>query len=318
MANLNTDLSLFNAIGESRINRMSKLMGGIKLTQDFPLMKAAEISAPLFQRLRAAINLYLYSCIARYFKSEVFILCEDVLEKYPDHVKSLPNITPNGLILPKAEVCLEYNLVHKCVADIFLEFGFSQHLQSVHAPINIRLVNGQANPTLDNRPRSSTKVHSDMWAGEPANAIMVFIPLFGDAENIGVKFYEPKIFPRELIKPLDDYIKGAALIENSTEYKGAEFAKGQLIATDPFLLHQTFKNKPGLRLSIDFRFLAQEKIEADDLMNSTRLASYFSLEEWCDYGKGRFITTEALLKKFTGKDEVNDYYAAKYETRRLT
>jgi hypothetical protein len=318
MTKLNADPELIDGVELDRINRMNKIMGALILSQDFPLMKATKIPESKFQELRAVVNLYLFVCIARYHKNEVFTLCEDILEKYPDQIKSLPNITPNGLILPKAEVFLEYNLVHQAVAKIFSELGFEQQLQSIHAPINIRIVNGQSNPALDSRPRSATKIHSDMWAGEPADAIMVFMPMFGDTENVGVRFCEPHKFPKEIIRPLDDYNDGAFLEKNSTEYVGAKFAKGQCILTDPFLLHQTVKNKPGLRLSIDFRFLAREKIESDDWMKSTRLQSYLSMEDWCDFGKGRFLTTKAPMKKYTEVDVVNNDYASKFETERLS
>ena len=315
---LNTDSGLFNAAKQSRIKRMNNIVDSFKLNQDFPLMKAIQISAPLFQELSALVNLYLYSCIARYNRNEIFIFCDDVLDKYSVHVQALPNITPNGLILPKAEVFLEYNQVHQAVAKIFIELGLDRYLSAVHAPINIRLVSGLPNPALENRPRSATKIHSDMWAGEPADAIMVFIPLFGDTDNVGVKFYEPEQFPRELIRPLDDFNEGSHVAKKSIEYKGADFSKGQLILTDPFLLHQTNKNKSGLRLSIDFRFIAKEKVEMDDLMESTRIDSYLTMEEWCDFGKGRLLTTKSRLEKFTGKDVVNDRYASNYEIKRLS
>tara|TARA_Y100000758_G_scaffold299053_1_gene261104 strand:- start:167 stop:1123 length:957 start_codon:yes stop_codon:yes gene_type:complete len=318
MAKLNLGTKLIDGIELNRINRMSRIMGALKLTQNFPLMKAVKIPASKFEELRAVVNLYLYACISRYHKNAIFTLSENILEKYPEKIKSLPNITPNGLILPKAEVILEYNLVHQTVASIFREFKFDKHLESVHYPINIRIVQGQPNPNLDGRPRSATKIHSDMWAGEPASAIMVFIPVFGDTENVGVRFCEPQSFPREIIRPLADFNEGAFLEENSKEYKVARFAKGQCILTDPFLLHQTVKNKPSLRLSIDFRFLARDKVKSDDYMGSTRLASYISMDDWCDYGKGRFLTTKAPLKKFTQEDVVNNDYAAKYETERLS
>ncbi len=297
-----------------RAERLEKIMSHFSLCQDFPLLKATNISATLFERLNTSINYYLYSNLTNYFKNDLFELSLDLIEKYPNQIKALPNITANGLVLPKKETYFEFNLVHKSVAQIFRALKINSQIDSIHMPINIRLVDGTPNPIVDNRPRSATKVHSDIWAGEPANAIMAFIPVLGDTLNTGINFWEPKNFPKNLSRPLDDFLEGADVVHDAIKYEGCDFSKSTLIFTDSILLHQTVKSSGNLRLSIDFRFIPKQKIDPDDYMKSDRLKNYISFEEWCDYGINRMLISSEPLKPFQGSDLTKNDYAASFKT----
>ena len=96
-----------------------------------------------------------------------------------------------------------------------------------------------------------------MWAGEPANAIMVFLPIFGEHGKIGIKWIEPHMFPVSLMQPLDDFDEGRNLAENGVEYD-AGFNPGDIVIADPYMLHATQKDAFGMRLSLEFRFIASE------------------------------------------------------------
>ncbi|MBT4748706.1 MAG: hypothetical protein HOO19_05215, partial [Rhodospirillaceae bacterium] len=201
-----------------RAGRLARICSGAKLDQDFPLLKALVLDEVMFARLRNAVNIYLYVTLDAYYRDRKFDLGSDLIETERGAIAGLPNITPNGLVLPKRQTYAAYNLVHQTVAGIFNAFGLAGHARAVHAPVNIRLVNGRPDAAVDGRPRASAKMHSDMWAGEPAGAIMAFLPVFGAAGKTGIKWIEPLSFPEKLMGPLDDFDAGAHLAEGGREY----------------------------------------------------------------------------------------------------
>ncbi len=300
-----------------RANRLDAITTAMDLRESYPLLKTARLDPADYKRLRNAVNLYLYTCLDNFYGDQSFDLNENLFDTCTEDIVGLPNVTPNGLVLPKKPTYLAYNLIHATVADIFGGLGLQPHIKSIHAPINIRLVNGTPNPAVDSRPRASAKMHSDMWAGEPANAVMVFLPVFGEYGKIGVKWIEPLHFPTDLMRPLEDFDEGKHLIDGGREYD-ATFNPGDIVLADPYLIHATQKNAAGLRLSIDFRFLTAQSLESDAPAPGTRLRNYFSYEDWADIGEGRILTTEAPLAAFEGADEAtkNDY-AAPFEIKAL-
>jgi len=219
--------------------------------------------------------------------------------------------------LPKKSTFFSYNIIHATVAEIFDTIGLPAHVSLVHAPINMRLVNGVPNPDIDGRPRASVKMHSDMWAGEPASAIMVFLPVFGEYGKIGVKWIEPRRFPEHLLGPLDDFDDGLSVIDGGFEYD-VKFNSGEIVLADPYLVHATQKNAPGLMLSIDFRFIPYAQVASDAKSPGTRRNNYHSYQEWSDIGRNLVLTTEAPLAPFTGDDDgqSNDY-AANFKIQKL-
>ncbi|MBT6830776.1 MAG: hypothetical protein HOA58_14780 [Rhodospirillaceae bacterium] len=293
-----------------RAGRLARICGAGPLDQDFPLLKALALDTAMFGRLRNAVNIYLYVTLDAYYQDRNFDLGGDLVETERDALAGLPNITPNGLVLPKRQTYAAYNLVHQTVAGIFNGFGLAAHARAVHAPVNIRLINGHPDAAIDGRPRASAKMHSDMWAGEPAGAIMVFLPVFGASDKNGVKWIEPTSFPEALMGPLDDFDAGAHLAEGGREYD-AGLTPGALLLADPYLIHATQKNSDSMRLSIDFRFLPAETLASDDLAPGTRLDNYLTPEDWADIGAGRVLTSDAPLADYDGPDLAtsNDYAA---------
>ena len=126
-----------------RAGRLARICGAAPLDQDFPLLKALILDKAMFGGLREAVNHYLYVTLDAYYRDRKFDLGGDLVEIERDALAGLPNITPNGLVLPKRQTCAAYNLVHQAVAGIFNAFGLAAHASAVHAPVNIRLVNGR-------------------------------------------------------------------------------------------------------------------------------------------------------------------------------
>ncbi|MFP6734638.1 MAG: hypothetical protein VB959_12430 [Rhodospirillales bacterium] len=299
-----------------RAGRLARICGPAPLDQDFPLLKSLSVDAPLFRRLKAAVNLYLYVTLDSYYQDRDFDLASDLVETERQALAGLPNITPNGLVLPKRQSTAAYNLVHQAVAEIFAAFRLPEHAAAVHAPVNIRLVSGRPDAAIDGRPRASAKMHSDMWAGEPAGAIMVFLPVFGATGKTGIKWIEPLAFPEDLMGPLDDFDAGAHLTLGGREYD-AGLSPGSLLLADPFLIHATQKNSDSLRLSIDFRFLPIETLASDAPAPGTRFGNYLAPNHWADIGAGRVLTSDAPLADYDGPDiATSNDYAAQFPIKR--
>jgi hypothetical protein len=300
-----------------RAARLAQVVDGLDLAADFPLLKAVRLRPELLARIRNAVNLYLYATLDSWYRGRAFVLQDELLDTASDDVRGLPNITPNGLLLPKRQNYLAYNMVHAIVVDIFESIGLSSQVATAHAPINLRLVDGRGQAQFDRRPRASVKWHSDMWAGEPAAAIIVFLPVFGVPGTLGVRWIEPREFPRELARPLDDFTEGARLIEGGREYQVA-FDPGVVLLSDPYVVHATQRDTDGLRLSIDFRFISRFPIASDEVAPGTRGENYLPYADWSDIGNGRVLTTDAPLELYRGPDAANtNEYAAPFSIRRV-
>ena len=294
-----------------RLDRISKCVQPVY--GNFPLLKVSRIAANNLDKLRSTINFYLRTTLEAFYKGLSFKKHDNLIDSCAKEIQALPNITPNGLILPKQQTFLAYNKIHSVIVDILDSLGLESHIEAVHAPINIRLVSGQPDTLVDSRPRASVKMHSDMWAGEPANAIMVFLPIFGEIGKIGIKWVEPRVFPVSFMRPLDDFDDGSCLVDGGIEYE-AGFMPGDILFADPFVLHATQKNAPGMRLSLEFRFVASENTKTDKFAPGTRHRNYLSYEDWSQIGRNRILVSEEPLAPFLDKeDPINNDYAAKFK-----
>jgi hypothetical protein len=275
------------------------LAGGSVLGRE-PLLAEVGIPRPLFDILAAAVKQYLYLSLTTAFPAQAFEYDVDLLTAYKDQITALPNITPNGLLLPKQETYIGYNLIHRYVAKIVQGMRLEKHIEAIHLPVNIRIVHGKPNPKVDSRPRASVKLHSDIWAGELTNAIMIFLPVFGDMDKVGIEFFEPPpVFQADFLRPLPDFDEGACLLAGARKYR-CQLRPGKAYLIDPYVLHRTLKQQDALRLSLDFRFLARQSLASDVQIATEREKNYISLEEWCDVGKHRLLACDGPLAEYAG------------------
>jgi hypothetical protein len=151
------------------------------------------------------------------------------------------------------------------------------------------------------------------WAGEPANGIAVFIPLFGNNGGLDVKWIEPSNFPKHLLRPLADFDEGRRIIDGGEEYN-VSLTPGDILLVDPYLIHATQKPKNSYRLSIDFRFVTSASVESDIMAMGTRENNYIGYEKWLDIGKGRGLVTKNPIVPYEKKIESGETkYAADYD-----
>jgi len=300
-----------------REERLTRLTEEFELLGDYPLLKVARLPDVLAERLRNAANMYLYVTIEAFYPEQPFQISDDLTLSAAEALRGLPNISPNGLVLPKKQTYLAYNLLHATVANIFRVLGFARHIVSAHVPLNLRLVDGQSDPRVDLRPHASAKWHSDLWAGDPAAGIVVFLPILGAEDSLGVRWLEPKTFPVELMRPLDNFNEGAYLKEGGREYE-VGFKPGTIIFCDPCMLHATQRDSDGLRFSVDFRFFSRYPLTSDKYAPGQRPHNYYLFDDWIDIGRGRTLMFDAPLAPFDSDDgATKSKYPASFVMRAL-
>ena len=149
-----------------RIARFQSITSRLGGKQSASLVANWAVDNVLQSRLADAVNIYLHACISSFFSGQHFELGKDLLSRHYDFISALPNITPNGLILVKEPVSIEFTLVHRALVNLLEPMHFFDSTSAIQFPINIRLVDGRPDPMKDARPRASNKIHCDAWAGE--------------------------------------------------------------------------------------------------------------------------------------------------------
>lgn len=283
-----------------RIDRLNQLFAGVVTTRDFPLLKEVPVSEQSFRRIAYATSAYILDAIINWYEEfEDTNLDEGFLERNLERILGLPNITPNGLILPKRQTALSYNSLHKAVTQWFKALGISHHISRAQS-LNVRLVSGTSDSWRDEREYSARKVHSDVWGDQPANMLNIFLPISGDFERSGVIFYETQDFPENLIGPIEDYSEGAALAESAQIYD-ARFGDRKCLVADALCLHRTMPSGGGPRLSLEFRVLLKNLVDSDLYTQSGRLPDYLDYPDWLSLGTSRVLIQNEPLAEFNEK-----------------
>jgi hypothetical protein len=264
---------------ERRGERLSRIAGSAPQAHSARLVKGIRLPDPMFDRLQTAAAIYVWHSLSQGNPDRSFILSASVLEDYSADVLALPNRTPNGLLLPRRETFLSFNLVQQALTAAFAGLGIDAPFEAFQSPCNVRIVAGAANPEADSRPYAASKIHTDVWYGEPLRSILFNLPLLGDPAAVAMDFLEPDEFPVALQRVLADYNDGRELSERAARLP-MSFELGVLYMSDSLSLHQTMRRGPGIRLSLDWRAIPRERLagEADEQIRSR--ATYVPTETW--------------------------------------
>lgn len=158
----------------------------------------------------------------------------------------LPSRTFNGKIEPKKETLPEFHAVEEVIKKLELD---GDH---VRYPINIR-VKGGFNESDDNRPYSTTKPHTDIWAGDAANSFVHIIPVFGDMAGNGMRFAETEVIDEENFNKQHDTYDEAFKTVGKLDWYNLQMKPQSYYVVDPRCIHQTMQSEDGFRVSIDLR-----------------------------------------------------------------
>lgn len=276
---------------KSRKNRIDSLFGASECLHEESLLKVCKIDKESLERIQSAVKFYIWDCLIS-SENHGIKLDDNFYSHNEDKIKTLPNITPNGLLVPKKENLLSFNKLQKIAFSEFQRVNINEKIDRVQFPINVRIQSGSFD--VDNRARASSKIHTDIWAGDPAGAITVFLHVYGDYKNIGIKFFAPKEFPKDQIKVLTDYNEGNIKINDMKELDARYDDRGWIFI-DPFILHQTYKDSRSLRISLDFRFIPKSLVESDTFEDENRKPYFISMKECMSYGDNKLLSTNQTM-----------------------
>jgi hypothetical protein len=261
----------------SRIEDMQALAGRIACARPSPLVCVHPVEAGLRERLRMAAALYLSACLP---DRRVIVDEEALLEALERERGRVPNITPNGMIVPKRHTILEFNGLARAFADIVASLGLGELVAAWHVPLNLRVKFGLPSAENTGRSHETEVAHTDSWAGTYSDSVLVHLPVFGDLGRNYLAFYDPPAdFDEGWLAPLPRFADGGAL---ATRYRRLELVarSGELVLADFATLHQSVRQPgAGPRISIDTQFrLRRAPIPGAAEPHPARAAEYMSHE----------------------------------------
>jgi hypothetical protein len=310
-----------------RNDRLRQILSQTEVIDDLDLLKSCSMSKGLelwysYNDIYWSVLTYIKKSIAIYYKENYeHIVTQSLAQLYTNAtIGGLPNLTPNGILLPKRETIKYYYKIHNAVRLALNKLGISSHIQKIHCPITVRISGGFLS-NKDERPRASSKIHTDVWSGEPTNTTMVFIPIDGDFKRAGIDFYKTPEDILHWLRPLDDYNEGKAITDIAAKNKyDIILEKNKLYLSDPLLLHATHKELPSVgpspfRVSIDFRFISDIRCPYDTDDNP-RERSYIDYATWSDIGyKWDMYTPDSIFDIINGDTAPINAYSGYYELK---
>jgi hypothetical protein len=289
----------FSQLGDQLFD---ELANRVATRQQYRLLFEHTLRPELFQQIRVAAAGYISACL----KSPIILSEAEMLQRLLEARNSLPNYTGTGLLMPKREHALAFNLFQKSVAEAFYQLGANDLIDAVDLPVNLRMVYGKTDATRLRLPFASSKCHSDVWAGVAADATVVVLPLFGDIDNITIEAGEmPREMELQAMRVMSDFDEGRD-IPMVVSYTEAQLQHGTMYFNDARGLHQTVRRKTeGLRISLDFRFRRKFN-EAYRAMVAPSIGGVeedmsVPYEDWLKVGKETLIVFDETVEQSKNK-----------------
>ncbi len=290
---------VYSELGDRLFNDLAERMA---TKRQYRLLFEHKLKPELFQQIQFAAANYICACL----NSPIILSETEMLERLMEARNNLPNYTGTGLLMPKREHTLAFNLFQKSVAEAFYKLGANDLIDAVDLPVNLRMVYGKTNPENLRLPFTSSKRHSDVWAGVPADATVVVLPLFGDIENITIEAGEmPRHMELSAMRVMSDFDEGKD-IPMVTAYREAQLQHGTMYFNDARGLHQTVRRKSqGMRISVDFRFRRKFNAEYRAMVPPTTggIEQDMSVpyEDWLKIGNERLIVFDESVQEARAK-----------------
>lgn len=284
---------------QGRIEWFERLKEGQResVTSSHDLLVELQLGDQTFEEMRTAAARYMAACLGRPELAESINDLETVLER---NVDRLANRTPNGIVVPKLEFQDEFNECHRVMADWLRDLRKDELILSAFCPITVRVVKGQSDPAAHLRPYTATKIHVDLWNGEPTDFVAIFVPVFGDIARTTIQFFDPPSgFESTYLRVLDNYEEAAG---DASGYSllPLELKKGCAYFVDAIVPHRTFQRGGTARATVEFRVRRRTEETERKITEATcdprRLAQYQPLADWYPLGSTRkmcFVDTYA-------------------------
>jgi len=215
------------------------------------LLFELNISKYDLKKLRLVIKELILTSLNIYYKKK-FKKINKYLDFYSKEISAMPNITPNGNIMPRKEIIIFYKRIHSILEKI-LNKNFKNSYNYTTRPY---VLYKNPNSPFKKRERATNKWHTDVWAGHNLSSIG-FIFVDGDFKNNCVKVSIPNKIKSNFLKEVKKYNDGKSLYSSKTFLKKCNLSK--LYIMDNLLLHKTCMNKNskariGLQFGINFNY----------------------------------------------------------------
>jgi len=249
----NTDL-------ENRVSRFKKIFNKEDLVH--PLIASIKLKSHLFEDIKNSSLAYLSSVLGEGTKNNF----DQVISNFQQAESGLKNVTPTGMVLPKINTSLEYNLLLRSYYKALREEYFFEKFSFCHTPAHLRVKWPTVKYADLNRPRHAPEeMHFDSWSGYSSHGVTLLLGVLGDVENNRVNFYSPNDHFQEkwLIKEHKPQEKELLRCYSQIDFIPPE---GYLVLLDTAVLHQTYREqKADIRFSIDNIFIP--KLGLDSVEN---------------------------------------------------
>ena len=209
------------------------------------LLYEIAIKKKYLNQLRTKVNEYICASINSYYKIKVRSR-EVSLIKKKNLILGLPNITPNGVVVPKKENIKSFLSIQNLIFKICKKYYIDKSAKKIEI-CEVRLMRSNKYNYDNTRFYSSSKIHSDTWSGNPCDA-KVAMYIDGDKLNT-IEFFKPKKMNKDFFNKKNNY---------DTAIKKYGFKKikrldvSKLTIFDQACLHRTVNKNRDLRLSLDF------------------------------------------------------------------
>jgi len=259
-----------------------------------PLLLDHPIAEGKFAELEFHTRVYISACMNT--RGRV-LTSDEIIEKLDDPAVDLANQTAGGVLHSKADFTKEFNALHNSFSNVISDLGIDHLTECWQLPINLRAV---TNNLSHNRPYASVKVHTDSWAGEPGDLVLMSVPVLGDIERTTIEWFSlPDDFGESHIRILSDFDDGKAIVEQASKIE-VEPKLGHIYFSDCSTLHRTKQLNGKSRVSFDVRFrfktTPEYKNHYENLAEPSILKNYASYKDWMKISRENYIVFDETVK----------------------
>ncbi len=226
--------SLFNFLNKKKIKYKKHL-----------LLYEISISKNDLLKLKSLVNNYIKVSLEKFYKIKI-VKQKSYLKKFKFQILNLPNITPNGVIVPKKENIISYYKLQNFVFNLCSKYYLEKISNKIEL-CEVRLMRSNRFNYNNKRSYSSSKIHSDTWSGNPCDSKVVFF-IDGDKNNT-IEFLKPINIDKSFFEKKKNY-ESAIKKYGSKKIKNLNHKK--LTIFDQACLHRTKNKNTNLRISLDF------------------------------------------------------------------
>lgn len=233
------------------------------------LVFSSTVPAAEFLAVQAAAKIFIAKCFG---EPAGFSTEAELMRKIDREHSRLDNLTPNGKLMPKPHLNLEYNLFLRNLAAAIATLGLDAEIEEYRLP-TLRYKPPPQLAKLENhlRPYATEKPHNEMWiSSKNSDVIVIHLLIFGDTAQNHVRFYTtPVNFDEAWMRPIKDFNEVTDVLKQYHPIEKTP-APGKFYVFEGSAVHSThLVAGAGGRISMEMFAVLKRKIQrpspGDDL-----------------------------------------------------